>query len=127
MNKVFLVGRATRDPEMRYMESGKCVCNVGLATSNGKDRDPDWHNLQFWDKTAQIVADYVRKGSQIAVEGRIKEEQWDDKQTGEKRRKTVITCGQVELLGSKSDRDDSSAPRPQPRTYDAPSTEEVPF
>lgn len=130
MNTISLVGHAGRDPEVKYFESGTMVANLTMAV-RGMNRDdkPDWFNLQIWGKTAQVAADYVRKGSLIGITGRSTTEEWTDRNTGEARSKPIIKVDRLELLGPK--RDDSapaaSAPRPQPRTYDAPSTEEVPF
>lgn len=114
MNVITLAGRAGRDPEVRYFESGTVVANLTLAVNaTKKDADPDWFNLQIWGKTAQIAADYVRKGSQIAVTGRMSFEQWTDRNTGEKRSKPVVTVDRLTLLGSKQDRE-GSAPAAAP-------------
>ena len=116
MNVITLAGRAGRDPEVKYFESGTVVANLTLAVnSTKKDADADWFSLQIWGKTAQIAADYVRKGSQIAVTGRMTSEQWTDRNTGEKRSKPVVIVDRLTLLGSKQDRDGGeSAPAPIP-------------
>jgi len=75
MNNITLVGRAGRDPEVRYFESGTMVANLSLAVNAYKrDEAPDWFNLTIWGKQAQVAADYVKKGSQIAVSGRMTSE-----------------------------------------------------
>ncbi len=106
MNRVCLVGRVGRDPEMKYFETGKQVCNFTLAvnrrTSN-RDEPPDWFDLEVWGKTADVANNYVRKGSQIGVIGSLKFERWQDKITGEDRQRPVILVDQLELLGSKKD------------------------
>lgn len=110
LNIVTLVGRAGRDPEVKYFESGKVVCNLTLAVNRRTRRtdEPDWFNLEIWDKTAEIAANYVRKGSLIGVKGSLKFDYWDDRATGVKRSKPVIRVDQLELLGSK--RDNESMP-----------------
>lgn len=119
MNQITLIGRAGRDPEARYFESGTMVANLTLAVSAFKrDDPPEWFNLEIWGKQAQVAADYVRKGSQIAVTGRIKTEKWTDR-TGQERSKPVVVVDRLELLGSKRD-------QPEPPTGTA-LDDEVPF
>jgi single-strand DNA-binding protein len=105
LNVIHLVGRAGRDPEVRYFESGSVVCNLTLAVNRTtrKDDEPDWFNLEIWGKTAQIAADYVRKGSLIGVTGALKMESWKDRQTGADRTRPVIRVDRLELLGSRRD------------------------
>ncbi len=113
INRVNLVGRAGRDPETKYFDSGKQVCNFTLAvnrrTSN-KDEPPDWFDLEMWDKTADVAGKYVKKGSLIGITGSLVFDRWQDKSTGEERTKPVIRVDQLELLGSKQDNQSSSAP-----------------
>ncbi|MEL7035448.1 MAG: single-stranded DNA-binding protein [Cyanobacteria bacterium J06592_8] len=109
LNVVTLVGRAGRDPEVKYFESGSVVCNLTLAVNRLRKNDPpDWFNLEIWDKTAEIAANYVRKGSLIGVKGALKFEYWDDRSTGVKRSKPVIRVYQLDLLGSKRDNESAS-------------------
>lgn len=104
MNSITLVGRAGRDPEVKYFESGTVVANLTLAVRGlKKDDDTEWFNLEIWGKTAQVAADYVRKGSLIGVVGRIRTERWTDKTTGQGRSKPVVAVNNLELLSSKSD------------------------
>lgn len=114
MNVITLVGRAGRDPEVRYFESGTMVANLSLAVDAGKrDEDPDWFNLVIWGKQAQVAADYVRKGGLIAVSGRSTTEKWTDRNTGEQRSKPVVVVERLRLLGSKRDNEQGgSAPAP---------------
>ena len=94
MNSIKLVGRAGHDPEVRYFESGTVVANFSLAVRGLKrDDEPEWFKLEIWGKTAQVAADYVRKGSLIGVVGRIKTERWTDRTTGEEKKK-IGSCGQ---------------------------------
>lgn len=123
MNVITLAGRAGRDPEVRYFEDGKVVANLSLAVDGiGRDAETEWFNLEIWGKTAQIAADYVKKGKQIAVTGNIKTEKWTDRNTGAEREKKVVRVDRLTLLGSKRDSE-------QEPGYGggAPSDEEVPF
>jgi single-strand DNA-binding protein len=129
INSITLVGRAGRDPEVRYFESGTMVANLTLAVNRrSRDEDPDWFNLEIWGKTAQFAADYVKKGSLIGVIGSLCIDKWTDKVTGEVRSKPVIKVDRLQLLGSKRNDDhpgdatpaagpaDSSLPRPATQT-----------
>jgi single-strand DNA-binding protein len=125
MNNITLVGRAGRDPEVRYFESGTMVANFSLAVNAYKrDEEPDWFNLVIWGKQAQVAADYVRKGSQIAVSGRSTTEKWTDKNTGEQRSKPIVNVERITLLGSKRDAEGGSS---SGFGGGEPSEEEVPF
>jgi single-strand DNA-binding protein len=120
LNVCSFTGRAGRDPEVRYLESGSVVANLTLAVDGWKrDSEPLWLPLTIWGKTAQVAADYVRKGSQIAVSGQLQNESWTDKATGEKRSKVILNVKDLTLLGSKKDDGDSG--------YGGASGEEVPF
>jgi single-strand DNA-binding protein len=115
MNVITLAGRAGRDPEMRYFESGSCVANLTLAVNSVKrDEPPDWFNLQIWGKTAQVAGDYVRKGSQIAVTGRMTTERWTDRTTGEEKSKPVVVVDRLTLLGSRQDAQQEQGYAPAP-------------
>ena len=80
MNSVQLVGNLGRDPEVRFTEGGRAVCNFSVATSSGKDREPDWHRVVVWEKQAEACGQYLRKGSKVAVEGRLTYRTWKDKE-----------------------------------------------
>ncbi|MGB5134011.1 MAG: single-stranded DNA-binding protein [Prochlorococcaceae cyanobacterium] len=104
INTITLVGRAGRDPETRFFESGSVVTNLSLAVNRpSRDEEPDWFNLEIWGKQAQVAADYVRKGSLIGVVGRMTSEQWTDRTTGERRSKPVVKVDRLALLGSRAD------------------------
>jgi single-strand DNA-binding protein len=104
VNSVTLVGRAGRDPEVRYFESGTVVANLTLAVNRrSRDDEPDWFNLEIWGKQAQVAADYVRKGSLLGIIGSFKLDRWTDRATGEERSKPVVRVDRLELLGSKRD------------------------
>jgi single-strand DNA-binding protein len=130
VNSVALVGRAGQDPEVRYFESGKVNAKFTLAVNRrSRDDKPDWLPLEIWGNQAQVAADYVRKGSLLAIIGSFKLDRWTDRATGEERSKPVITVDRLELLGSKRDAEGGagagggySAPTPGYQ-----SDEEVPF
>ena len=109
INSVTLVGRAGRDPEVRYFESGTVVANLTMAVNRrNRDDEPDWFNLEIWGKQAQIAADYVKKGSLIGITGSFKLDSWKDRYTGEERNKPVVRVDRLELLGSKRDSENSN-------------------
>ena len=104
INSVTLVGRAGRDPDVKYFESGTVVANLTMAVNRrNKNDEPDWFNLEIWGKQAQVAADYVKKGSLIGVTGSFKLDSWKDRNTGESRNKPVVRVDRLELLGSKRD------------------------
>jgi len=109
VNKVFLLGNVGKDPEIRSTAGGMTVASFSLATA---DRQKDaqgnwadkteWHNLVCFQRTAEVVRDYVKKGTQLFVEGKIQTRSWDDKASGEKKYKTEILVNELTLLGSKT-------------------------
>ena len=107
INSATLVGRAGRDPEVRYFESGSCVANLTLAINRRRDDEPDWFNLEIWGKQAQVAADYVRKGSLLGIVGSLKFDRWIDRASGRERSKPVIRVDRLELLGSRRDSEGS--------------------
>ena len=112
INSVTLVGRAGRDPEVRYFESGTVVANLTMAVNRrNRDDEPDWFNLEIWGKQAQVAADYVKKGSLIGITGSFKLDSWKDRNTGEDRNKPVVRVDRLELLGSKRDSENSDFQR----------------
>ena len=109
INSVTLVGRAGRDPEVRYFESGTVVANLTMAVNRmNRNDEPDWFNLEIWGKQAQVAADYVKKGSLIGITGSFKLDRWKDRNTGEDRNKPVVRVDRLELLGSKRDSENSN-------------------
>ena len=109
INSVTLVGRAGRDPEVKYFESGTVVANLTIAVNRrNRDDEPDWFNLEIWGKQAQVAADYVKKGSLIGITGSFKLDSWKDRNTGEERNKPVVRVDRLELLGSKRDSENSN-------------------
>ena len=126
INSVTLVGRAGRDPEVRYFESGTVVANLTLAVNRGNRNDePDWFNLEIWGKQAQVAADFVKKGSLIGITGSFKMDSWKDRNTGEDRNKPVVRVDRLELLGSKRDSENSNF---QNNSFNQqPTNDEIPF
>ena len=105
LNIVTLVGRAGMDPDVKYFESGKVKCKFSLAVNRPtrKSDRPDWFTLEIWGKTAEVAGNYVRKGSLIGVQGSLKFDFWNDRQTGVNRSAPIIAVNRLELLGSKQD------------------------
>jgi single-strand DNA-binding protein len=111
LNVVNLVGRVGTDPDVKYFDSGKVKCRLTLAVerrSRNNDQ-PDWFNLELWGKTAEVTANYVRKGKLIGVQGSLKIEKWNDRNTGVERSSPIIVVERLELLGSKQDNDVSAS------------------
>lgn len=106
INIVNLVGRAGGDPEVRYFESGSVKCNLTLAVNRPTSREdkPDWFNLEIWGKTAEVAANYVKKGSLIGIQGSLKIEAFTNR-NGHECTKPVIRVNRLDLLGSKRDVD----------------------
>jgi single-strand DNA-binding protein len=109
VNKVILVGRLGRDPETRYTGSGQAVANFTLATDSAyKDRAgerqkrTEWHRIVAWGKLAEICQQYLKKGAQVYIEGRLQTREWEDK-SGQKRSTTEIVASDMRMLGSRSD------------------------
>jgi len=127
INSVTLVGRAGRDPEVRYFESGTVVANLTMAVNRrNREDEPDWFNLEIWGKQAQVAADYVKKGSLIGVTGSFKLDTWKDRNTGEDRNKPVVRVDRLELLGSKRDSENSNFQNNNSFNQQ-PSMDEIPF
>ena len=127
INSVTLVGRAGRDPEVRYFESGTVVANLPMAVNRrNRNDEPDWVNLEIWGKQAQVAADYVKKGSLIGITGSFKLDSWKDRNTGEDRNKPVVRVDRLELLGSKRDSENSNFQNNNSFNQQ-PSNDEIPF
>jgi len=109
VNKVILIGNLGRDPEVRYIRDGTAVANLRLATSeswndaNGQKQErTEWHRIVAWGKLAEIAKEYMTKGRQIYVEGRLQTRSWDDRE-GNKRYTTEVRADQMLMLGTRSD------------------------
>ncbi len=106
VNKVFLLGNVGKDPEIRSTAGGMTVASFTLATADRrKDQQgnwqdsTEWHNLVAFQRTAEIVRDYVKKGTQLFIEGKIQTRSWDDKESGAKKYRTEILVNELSLLG----------------------------
>ncbi|MBQ4123716.1 single-stranded DNA-binding protein [bacterium] len=106
MNSVVIVGRAGQDPEVKYFESGKVKTTFSVAVSRWdyktKSETTDWFNIELWDKSAEIAGEYVKKGRQVCVDGRLISSKWTG-QDGEQRERFIIRANSMRLLGNKSD------------------------
>lgn len=109
LNKVMLIGRTGKEPEVRYSTSGAAIANVSIATdesykdkSGEKVEKTEWHNLVFFNRTAEVVGEYVTKGMMLFVEGKLQTRKWQDKD-GNDRYSTEIVCDRMQMLGSKSE------------------------
>jgi single-strand DNA-binding protein len=108
INKVILIGHLGQDPEVKYMPSGSAVANVSIATTeswkdktSGEKQDrTEWHRVVFFARLAEIVGEYLRKGSQVYVEGRLQTRKWQDK-SGQDRYSTEIIASEMQMLGGK--------------------------
>jgi len=140
VNKVILIGNLGKDPEVRYSPNGQAVANVTLATSESwKDKTSgekvektEWHRIVFWGKLAEIAGEYLKKGSQIYIEGRLQTRKWQDKD-GHDKYTTEIVANEMQMLGSREGRGGpaSSAPdfsqdEPAGASASAPSAKPVP-
>jgi single-strand DNA-binding protein len=118
LNKVMLIGNVGKDPDIRHLESGTAVANLTLATTERyKDRNgemqeqTEWHNVVLWRGLADVTERFVRKGSQIFIEGKIRTRSWED-QSGQKRYTTEIVADNMQLLGRRSDNPANASARP---------------
>lgn len=109
VNKVILIGRLGRDPELKYTPSGAPVAKFSLATdevfkdkTGEKQQRTEWHNIVAWNKLAEICGEYLTKGKQVYIEGSIQSRQWEDK-SGNKRTTYEIVARQMTMLGSRAD------------------------
>src|SRR3990167_8069317 len=115
VNKVILIGNLGRDPETRYMPNGEAVANITVATtetwkdktSGEKQEKTEWHRVTFYRRLAEIVGEYLKKGSQVYIEGRLETRKWQDKE-GKDRYTTEIIADRMQMLGSRSGQGDPS-------------------
>jgi single-strand DNA-binding protein len=125
MNKVILMGRLTKDPEIRYTQNNTPVCNFTLAVDRrfSKDKQADFINCQAWQKTAEFISKYFQKGSMIAVVGRIQTRTWEDNE-GKKRYITEVIVDEAYFTGSKSKTETDKATDTWPPDYE---DDDLPF
>ncbi|GAB2884852.1 single-stranded DNA-binding protein [Paralcaligenes ginsengisoli] len=109
VNKVIIIGNLGRDPEIRYSADGAGICAVSVATSTSwkdkatgeKREETEWHRIVFYNRLAEIAGEYLRQGSAVYVEGRLKTRKWQDKETGADRYSTEIVAEQMQMLGGR--------------------------
>lgn len=125
LNKVQIIGNLGRDPEVRYTPSGTAVANVSIASVRkwkDKDKQPqeetEWHRVVFYDRLAEIVGEYLKKGAQCYVEGRLKTRKWQDKE-GKDQYTTEIVAEQMQMLGSREQASEPAA-KPAPKAAAKP-------
>ena len=116
VNKVFLLGNVGKDPEIRATAGGMTIASFTLATADrAKDAQgnwtdkTEWHNLVAFQRTAEVVRDYVKKGTQLFIEGKIQTRSWDDKESGQKKYRTEILVNELTLLGGRGEGGGSSS------------------
>jgi single-strand DNA-binding protein len=117
INKVTLIGNVGKDPEVRYTQSGAAICNISLATSRSwkdktsgeKQEETEWHRVVFYDRLAEVVGEWVKKGKTVYVEGRLKTRKWQNKD-GQDVYTTEIIANEMQMLGGRDDAQQS--PRP---------------
>jgi len=124
-NKVIIMGNLTRDPELRFTPKGSAICKVGMAVNRvwtteawEKKEEVTFIDIDIFGRTAENVGQYMRKGSSMMVEGRLKLDQWDDKATGHKRSKLGVVAESVQFLGGKSE-GESGRQEPRPARQSA--------
>lgn len=132
VNKVILLGNVGKDPEVKYTPSGTAVAKFSLALNEKfKDKSGEWQEKTEWAncvafaRTAEIVGEYVQKGRQLYVEGRLQTSSWDDKESGQKKYKTEIVVSEVVLIGGKTG--DGQPALAKPAAQQPISDEDIPF
>ena len=143
LNRVLLIGNLTRDPELRYTPGGAAVCEFAIAINNtyttkqGEKREEvTFIDITTWARQAEICAEYLKKGRPVFVEGRLKQDRWDDQKTGQKRSKITVTAERVQFLGGPTGagggggRGGQEAPpvdAPPPEAMEEPPPQDIPF
>jgi len=115
MNSVNIIGRVGGEVELRFTPSGKAVAQLTLAVDDGwgENKKTAWIGVTLWGPTAELAKKAVRKGDRLGIAGRLSQEEWDDKETGKKQRKTKVTCDSMHLLEPKRDDAGQGQPREQ--------------
>ena len=134
LNKVMLMGNLTRDPEIKYTPKGTAIANFGIAVNRtytpegGEKREEvTFIDLEAWGRTAEVIGEYFKKGRPIFIEGRLKLDQWDDKQTGKKMSKLRVVVDTFEFLGSREGGPaGAGGGAPAPEGQSAPSARRAP-
>ena len=134
VNKVFLLGNCGKEPEIRTTNGGMVIANFTLATAdrqkdaqgNWQDKT-EWHNMVAFQRTAEIVRDYVKKGTQLHIEGKIQTRSWDDKESGQKKYRTEILINDLTLLGDPKGSHQAAAVPVASATADELTDSDIPF
>lgn len=114
INQVILMGRLTRDPEMRTTPNGKTVTSFSLAVDRqGSDDTADFFDITAWEKLGELVNQYLSKGRRCLVQGRLRQESWDDKETGKKRSRVAVVASDVTFLDGPSGDESGSSSAPK--------------
>ena len=132
VNKVILIGRLGKDPDMRYTPSGTAVANFSLATNSSfKDSDgnwqdkTEWHNIVTFGRTAEIAGEYLKKGKLVYIDGRLQTSSWED-QNGQKRYKTEVVASELQLIGSRGDSESGADTSAADAEDEVPAAEDIP-
>ena len=109
VNQVILMGRLTRDPEQRTTTTGKIIVSFSIAVDRGgQDDSADFININAWEKLGELVMQYLSKGRRVLVQGRLRQDRWDDKETGKKQSRIEVTASDITFLDGPSDSAGSS-------------------
>lgn len=110
INQVILMGRLTRDPEQRTTTTGKTIASFSIAVDRmGQDDQADFFDITAWEKTGDLVMQYLAKGRRVLVQGRLRQDSWDDKETGKKRSRVEVTANDVTFLDGPNGGDNGGA------------------
>jgi len=125
VTKVILIGNLGKDPEVKFTPNGTAVAKFSLATNESfKDKAgqwqerTEWHNIVAWQRLAEIVGEYVKKGSKLYIEGKLRTSSWDDKESGQKRYKTEVIADQLVLLSGKGETEEGGRARGAAASHD---------
>jgi single-strand DNA-binding protein len=125
INQVILMGRLTRDPEQRTTSTGKIIANFSIAVDRGgQDDAADFFDVTAWEKLGELVMQYLAKGRRVLVQGRLRQDSWDDKETGKKRSRVEVTATDVTFLDGPNG-GDTSAPSVAPKAANTKSNDVV--
>ena len=120
VNQVILLGRLTKDPEERTTPSGKTIVSFGLAVDRAtQDGEADFFNINAWEKLGELVKRYLSKGRRVLVQGRLRQDRWDDKETGKKQSRIEITATDVTFLDGPAGNDESTDTKPSKSKKDS--------
>lgn len=119
-NKAILLGTLGRDPELTYTQNGMALCKFSIAinekwtvkTTGEKKEEVHWFDIVAWGKTGELAGEYLKKGRQVLVEGKLRQEKWEDKESGKQRSKISVTAEKLQFIGGKGSADGEAAPSP---------------